>query len=447
MSDEHEPAPPGGDNPLGGLLERARPDAGFAAQQSLQMLQSRLFGRTAQTTMVGRYTLGPRLGAGGGGTVYRALDTASGRTVAMKLLVSEGRGSSARARLLREAQSLAKLRHPNIVEFYEVGTFDPVLIDPHATHQADDGVFLAMELVEGENLATWAETEHPWQLVLEVFIAAGHGLAHAHARGFAHRDFKPSNVLVGNDGRTRVADFGLARVTRELTAPLPGLSVRLSGESSLPGLHVSLTKPGAVIGTPAYMAPEQHLSSRADARSDQFSFALALYEAVYRRSPFVGPTPGKILEAKLRGIVAPPPPGTKVPPRVYQAIVRGLAPDPAARHPSMNALLDALASDRGAPTRTRVIGAVAGVAAIAVVLAGLSLRRLVGDPCADVPSGPPGWSAEIAASLQRASNSLALGYGVNAFERVREDLDRNQGRWSLARTQVCALVEPWADAV
>ncbi len=438
MTDDGSGQPPGDGNPLGGLLERARPDAGFAAHQSLQMLQSKLFGRTAQTTMVGRYTLGPRLGAGGGGTVYRALDTESGRTVAIKLLISDARGSSARARLLREAQSLAKLKHPNIVEFYDVGTFDPGIIDPRAHTDGDNGVFLAMEFVEGENLATWAETERPWKIVRDVFVAAGRGLAHAHARGFAHRDFKPSNVLVGDDGRTRVADFGLARVTRELTAPLPGVSVRLTGESSLPGLHVSLTKPGAVIGTPAYMAPEQHLSSRADARSDQFSFCLALYESLYRHSPFIGSTPGKVLEAKLRGIIAAPPRDTKIPSRLHRAIVRGLAPDPSARHPSMDVLLDALSSDGGGPTPVRVVAAVGAAAVIVGVGAWLSVRQLMRDPCEHVPSAPAGWSAETAERLHAAASNLAVGYAENTFARAREDLDRFATRWSSTRTEACS---------
>jgi len=288
------------ENPLGSLLERARPDADFQAQQSLASLQSKLFGRARRVTTIGRYVLEERLGAGGGGTVYRARDPHVDRAVAVKLLVSEGRGNSARARLVREAQSLAKLRHPNIVEFLEVGTFDPRILDADVPteRREDNGVFLAMEFVEGANLAQWAEAQpRTWRTVLDVMLAAGRGLAYAHARGFVHRDFKPTNVLVGRDGRVRVADFGLARVTRELTAPVPGMgmSVRLPGETSVHALHLSLTKPGTVIGTPAYMAPEQHLSSRADARSDQFSFCLTLYELLYGQTPFTGATPGKLL--------------------------------------------------------------------------------------------------------------------------------------------------------
>ncbi len=374
MSDRGDSGDDG--NPLGDLLERARPDADFAAEQALRVLQSRLFGAATQpVTTVGRYVIEGRLGAGGGGTVYRAHDPESGRTVAVKLLVTDGRAGTPRARLLREAQSLAKLRHVNIVEFQEVGVFDPGVLDPRAAG-TDNGVFLAMEYVEGCNLAQWAEQMRPWQQIRGVFVAAGRGLAFAHAQGFVHRDFKPSNVLVGDDGRVRVADFGLARATRELTAPLSGLALRLPDEASLPGVHMALTKPGTVIGTPAFMAPEQHLSARADARSDQFSFCLALYEALYRRSPYEGPTPGKLLEAKLRGIIVPPPRDTAVPSRVNRALVRGLAPDPDARHPSMDALLHDLLSDRAGPRPARVAIAVGGVAIALAIAAAWAMRRL-----------------------------------------------------------------------
>jgi hypothetical protein len=428
-------------NPLGSLLERARPESSFLAQQSLANLQAKLFGRAQRTVMVGRYVILDRLGAGGGGTVYRAHDPQTNRPIAIKLLVSEGRVNSARSRLVREAQSLAKLRHPNVVEFLDVGTFDPSILDGDvpADRRQENGVFLAMEFVEGFNLAQWMEAfPRTWRQVLDIMIAAGRGLAYAHARGFVHRDFKPTNVLVGKDSRVRVADFGLARVTRELTAPMPGMSVRIPGETSVHALHLSLTKPGTVIGTPAYMAPEQHLSSRADARSDQFSFCLTLYELLYGQSPFQGATPGKILEGKLRGVLGPPPRDTKVPAAVHRAIVKGLAPDPMDRHPSMDALLEALTSPHG---ERRLLAIVVASVATLVAVGGVATYFAPAwfpDACADIPEHAGAWNEAAADRTHAAAAALSLGFGETTFVHVRRELDRWSFAWAATRTEACA---------
>ncbi len=431
-----------GANPLGPLLERARPEAGFAAQQSLMMLQARLFGRAEQVTYVGPYVLEQRLGSGGGGTVYRGRDPQSGRVVALKLLVSEARASSARARLLREAQSLAKLRHPNIVEFHEVGTFDPGVLDPRIVAEIGDaGVFMAMEFVEGHNLAQWAALgPRSWRQVRDVFVAAGRGLAFAHARGIVHRDFKPSNVLVGNDGRIRVADFGLARVVRELTAPIPGAAIRFPGDGTFGGAPPSLTKPGTVLGTPAYMAPEQHISARTDARSDQFSFCIALYELLYGRPPFIGGSPGAVLEAKLRGLVAPPPRQSKVPAPIHRAIVRGLCSDPMARHPSMDALLEELAQD-GADSRPLRLAA-AIVSAAVVVGSGVAwvARGFLGDPCRELAAST-GWGTGAAVEISEASASVPTAHASSTLVRIRNELDRYDAQWRSQRESICKATD------
>ncbi len=428
-------------NPLGSLLERARPEASFLAQQSLANLQSKLFGRAQRVVMVGRYIIHERLGAGGGGTVYRAHDPQLDRPIAVKLLVSEGRGGSARARLVREAQSLAKLRHPNIVEFLEVGTFDPSILDADVPmdRRQENGVFLAMEFVEGFNLASWSEAQpRTWRQVLDTMLAAGRGLAYAHARGFVHRDFKPTNVLVGKDGRVRVADFGLARVTRELTAPMPGMNVRIPGETSVHALHLSLTKPGTVIGTPAYMAPEQHLSSRADARSDQFSFCLTLFELLHGQSPFQGPTAGKILEAKLRGVVGPPPRDSKVPASIHRAMVKGLAPDPMDRHPSMDALLEVLTSPHDDRRMLAIVVASVATLAAAGGVAALMAPRLFPDACADMPEQAAAWNDAAADRMHAAAVALSLGFGETTFVHLRRELDRWASSWAAVRTDACA---------
>src|SRR5690606_13586850 len=221
-----------------------------------------------------RFTVLKRLGAGGMGVVYAAYDTELDRKVAIKLLRGVDEEGVHITRLRREAQALAKAAHRTVVHVYEVGDFRKQ-------------VFIAMEFVDGVTPRDGAPSEEfdPVAQVVEKFIEAGRGLAAAHAAGLIHRDFKPDNVLVGNDGRVRVLDFGLARgvdqgqVDPELSC---GESTLEQGpellESTDSSLLAPLTRTGAILGTPAYMAPEQHLGNRADARSDQFAFCVALWE-------------------------------------------------------------------------------------------------------------------------------------------------------------------------
>ncbi|MCA9719304.1 MAG: serine/threonine protein kinase, partial [Myxococcales bacterium] len=223
-----------------------------------------------------RYVMLEELARGGMGVVFRAFDDVLKREVALKLLTPRAR-SHARDRMLREAQALARVSHPNVVQVHDVG-------------ELADGVFLAMELVEGETLLERTRASSAsWRERLRLFIQAGNGLAAAHRAGLVHRDFKPANVIVGRDGRVRVVDFGLARglgatrardddetadEPREATgrgAPDDSLDmpIELAGPRSTGG---PLTLPGSLLGTPAYMAPEQLRREDADARSDQFAF-------------------------------------------------------------------------------------------------------------------------------------------------------------------------------
>ncbi|MCA9678315.1 MAG: protein kinase, partial [Myxococcales bacterium] len=273
---------------------------------------------------IGRYIILARLGAGGMGVVFTAYDPQLDRKVALKLLrtgsgLAEG---EARARLVREAQAIAQLSHPNVVAVYDVGT-------------ADSGdVYIAMEFVEGETLTSWlGHWERSWREILEMFFQAGRGLAAAHARGLMHRDFKPDNVLVGLDGRVRVTDFGLARSVidhvEELSKDRP--------RPDLAALRVTLTATGAVLGTPRYMAPEQLRGATADARSDQFSFCIALYEALYGTHPLPGDS---VIEMVQHGAEPTPPPvDTKVPPSIGRTLMRGLSIEPVKRYSTMSALL------------------------------------------------------------------------------------------------------------
>ena len=305
---------------------------------------------------VSRYVLGERLGAGAMGVVYAATDPELRRNVAVKLMrgawVRSG-GAAARARVIREARALARISHPNVIAVHDVGMLG-------------DEVFIAMELVRGANLRAYLRDARPSVAhILEVFTAAGQGLAAAHRAGVVHRDFKPDNVLVGADGRVRVTDFGLALAAAAEVDPAP----------AAPGVaNVEQTDAGTLIGTPAYMAPEQHAGAHVDPRSDQFSFCVALYEALYGERPFQGESREQVARNAQQGRVAPRPAQSRVPGSLREILLRGLAPDPADRFLGMPDLLRALGRDRGrAPRRAAAAAAVA----LALVLVALGSDWIV----------------------------------------------------------------------
>ncbi|MCA9656533.1 MAG: tetratricopeptide repeat protein [Myxococcales bacterium] len=324
-------------------------------------------------TRLGRYVVLEAIGSGGMGLVLAAYDPELNRKVALKLMRPtkrdrrrEQRGKA--GRLLKEAQALAKLAHPNVITVYDVGTWE-------------DRVFVAMELVEGSTLKGWlAAKKRRWDEVLAVFVPAGRGLAAAHAAGLIHRDFKPDNVLIGEDGRVRVMDFGLA-------APAPGTDtdtgslqsidlVEAAAGASRPDGSVRdiiaplVSQTGSVMGTPAYMAPEQHAGKVTDPRSDQYSFCVALYQALYGALPFDAPSTASLIERKESGQI-PEPAGSGVPGWVRRAVLKGLAPDRAERWPSMEELLTELENDPRVARRKWL-----GIAG-AVLLAGGSLGGVV----------------------------------------------------------------------
>ncbi|MCA9709545.1 MAG: serine/threonine protein kinase, partial [Myxococcales bacterium] len=242
---------------------------------------------------VGRYLVIDPLGAGGMGEVFSAYDPQLDRRIALKLVRPSSREDArhTRERLLREAQALAKLSHPNVVAVYDAGT--------HGSR-----VFIAMEYVEGRTMRDWIaqtakelEPGQRWREALALMVQAGRGLAAAHAQGLVHRDFKPANVMVSDDGRVRVLDFGLARRFGELSLDESGpidLEPRresLDGTSgSRSSLSLQLTQTGMVMGTPSYMAPEQFYGGSIDERTDQFSFCVVLYRALFGERPFAGKT-------------------------------------------------------------------------------------------------------------------------------------------------------------
>ncbi|HET6584205.1 MAG TPA: serine/threonine-protein kinase, partial [Nannocystaceae bacterium] len=277
-------------------------------------------------TLLGRYVVLEVVGRGGMGTVVRAYDPRLRREVAVKRLRPRASPEQAEARLVREARAMAQLNHPNVVAVYDV-------------EAVPWGVLVAMEYVRGPTLREWLREPRSRREILEAFRQAGAGLAAAHAAGLVHRDFKPANVLMEESpdsrgvGRVRVTDFGLAR---GIHAGEPAVSLD-SGEDALDAVDPSgdeLTAAGLVLGTPVYMAPEQHAGETAGPAADQYAFCVALWEALAGARPFEAEDHEALARAKAQG----PPPWPRpreVPARISQAIRRGLAPDPGERFPTM----------------------------------------------------------------------------------------------------------------
>ncbi len=285
--------------------------------------------RLAVGTRVSRYTVRRLIGSGGGGVVYEAYDPQLDRVIALKLL-DAGDWEETRGRRLSEAYTMARLSHPNVVNVYDSDTYE-------------GRVFIAMELVSGQTLTDWlGEQRRSWREIANMFLAAGQGLAAAHAAQVVHRDFKPDNVLVGADGRPRVSDFGLAHRLADDALDTFG---QAQEAGTRPSASDPLTLAGAVSGTPGYMAPEQMAGEPAGKASDQFTFCVALYVALYRQHPFVErdfvdeDSLAEVSRAVRAGQVRPRPPGVRTPRALHRALLRGLRPEASARYPTMDALL------------------------------------------------------------------------------------------------------------
>ena len=330
-----------------------------------------------------RYTLVRKLGEGGMGEVYVAYDEQLDRRVAMKLLRRAAASAAEEQRILREAQALARLSHPNVVQVHDVG-------------RLGDQIFVAMELVVGANLRQWCRAApRGWREVLDKVSQAGEGLVAAHAAGLIHRDIKPDNLLVGDDGRVRVADFGLARTESAAEPPAEGPPP----QGSL--LATPLTQAGEVVGTPAYMAPEQFLLAPPDVRCDVYALCVVLYEALYGERPFRGKDWRELAAAVLAGRFTPPPREPPVPGWLVRVITRGLARDPKERYPTVAALLADLRRPLLAARRRWL--AAGGVAALA---AGVALGQGVlsrGSPCEGAADAAAAvWTPERADPLRAA---------------------------------------------
>ncbi|MEM6990134.1 MAG: serine/threonine-protein kinase, partial [Myxococcota bacterium] len=322
-------------------------------------------------TFVGRYVIVDELGEGGMGVVYAAYDPELDRKVALKVLRPERAAQDdASARLVAEARALAKLSHPNVVSIFDVQT-------------VDGQVVLAMEFVDGQTVDEWLTREpRTWREILAVFAAAGRGLAGAHAAQFVHRDFKPNNVMIAHDAphAVRVLDFGLAQTASLTTDDQEVETLATSGEGTSDSGHHGdsgrLTHTGFAVGTPRYMSPEQRRGRRVDARSDQFSFCVALWESLFGEPPHAGTSRSEVARAAARGVLREPKRG-RAPAFVVRALRRGLQPDPDARFASMEALLAALRRD---PSKRRRQVALASVGGVFVLGAGVGLGRIDAPP-------------------------------------------------------------------
>ncbi len=405
----------------GGPVLTTDPDGGIVGEQ----------GRVQPGTPIGRYVVLSRLGAGAMGVVLAAYDPELDRKVALKLLKQRGKDEeSARLRLQREAQALAKLGHPNVVAVHDVGVHEGQL-------------FVGMEFVEGKTLGEWmaeVKTPRPWREVLPVLEAAGRGLAAAHAAGLVHRDFKPDNVMLGDDGRVRVMDFGLARAREDApgTESIELTESVMQRELGDRALDSQLTRTGTMMGTPAYMAREQWERSKADARSDQFAFCVTLYEALYGHRPFEGTTLMALAWAVREGKVETAPRGSTVPGWLRAVVLRGLSPEPEKRWPDMESLLTALGDDPAQRRRqwlvgVAVVGVFGGLAGAAVMT-----REEPTPVCAGMDAPLEGvWDETRRAEVRSALVGSDLAYAADTADRVERALDDYASTWASARQDAC----------
>jgi serine/threonine protein kinase len=404
-----------------------------------------------------RYTLLECLGRGGGGVVYAAYDRELERRVAIKLVRADAAGSTgasdAQSRLIREARALARLAHPNVIHVYDVALYEPGCLGRALSEFAEQdelpaerGVFLVMELVEGSTLAEWRASRTPsWREVLKVMIPAGRGLCAAHRQSLVHRDFKPQNVQIGEDGRVRVLDFGLARAsTGELSSSRLGTSetddglTRGSQDGSGAGAASPMTEAGTVMGTPRYMSPEQHRGEQATEAADVYAFCVVLYEMLTGVPPFRGSSIAKLRRSKEAGEIRDPPPGIVIPKPLWRAIVRGLSPRREDRFPSVAHLLERIE----AVPRARRRKAIAAVAAIVAVLGGgagvAAWHEIRESRCELGPLELAGvWDDQVKQAARAGLLATKLSYADKSWTAIEGAFDGYTSRWLKLKREVC----------
>jgi tRNA A-37 threonylcarbamoyl transferase component Bud32/tetratricopeptide (TPR) repeat protein len=409
----------------------------------------------ARGATVGRYLVLERLGSGAMGIVYAAYDPELDRKIALKLLrptqqvaVNQSRRE---ARMVREAKAIAKVSHPNVVAIYDVGVHD-------------GHVFMAMEHLAGGTLTDWMapDKKRSWREIVKLFVEIGHGLAGAHAEGLIHRDFKPDNVLLDKNGKPKVVDFGLVRLSSGDLED-SGAVQREAGEEVTSGTSIAalaaippemlagpLTRTGALMGTPAYMAPEQFASKRVDERTDQFAFCVALYEALFGERPFPGETVIELASAVVHGRHREPKRDSQVPGWLRRAVLRGIDVNPNRRFPQLDELIAVLANDPAKRTRARMIGATA----LVVMLAAVGVAHRMGSRERAMCTGAgarlegiwePGRVSERKAAIHRAFAASGKSYAEQAFAGAARLLDQYVGRWTGMYTDACQATHVRGD--
>ncbi|MBL4687823.1 MAG: protein kinase [Nannocystaceae bacterium] len=370
--------------------------------------------QSTEGTHMGRYEIREENGRGSMGRVLRARDPSLDRDVAIKLILPAALTTLAKERFAREAETLGALRHPNVLEVFDVGEFD-------------GAPYFVMEFIDGHNLDTWSRGRNSLE-VLKCVRGAGRGLAAAHAKGVLHRDFKPSNVIVGRDDRARVADFGLAGFEVTQTVPSGGAPID------------ALTKTGAIMGTLAYMAPELLDGGKASIASDQFAFCVTMHEVLYGSRPFSGLDARALSEAIRRGEIPPAPATVTISRRTRRALVRGLSPQPSERFPSMRALLDELR-----PGRSTAIKLGLGFAAgswIVIVVGALTLAGQQPSACSAFARELDGaYDSRARDQIRAAFAESDLPYAKASSRSTLEGLDAYAEQWIEGTTQACRASE------
>ncbi len=415
------------------LNESTRFDAGpvVAALDAKKMRASigtRLFGASADPVRFGRYTILKRLGAGAMGVVYAAFDPQLDLKVALKILKDSLSGSQEKGRLLKEAQALAKLSHPNVVQVFEAG-------------EHEGQVYIAMEFVEGTTLREWSP-DAPRGEVFEVFIEAARGLSAAHGKGLVHRDFKPDNVMVSEDGRARVLDFGLARGMEAVGDPTQeGRGV--SAARSVGGVHGgepsrSAVLTGSAAGTPAYMAPEQFQLKPLTEATDQFAFCVTMWERLVGERPFKGDSLLSLETAVSEGTIQEGGARDGMSLVMRRVLRRGLATEAQDRWPSMASLIEELERVQARPRKLRRVALGVAVTAGLVVFGARVFGAPAVDPCAYVKEEAAAlWSEEVQRDVGARFASSSLPFAADAWSTIRGELEVYASRWETAQTSAC----------
>ncbi len=403
------------------LASRAMPDSAAAPDDVDEDARELAWQATSGAELVrpgsriGRYTILEPIGSGASSVVYAAFDPKLDRRIALKLLrvltVTDASGSAtttaqrARARLLREAKALARVNHPNVVSVHDANVHG-------------DFVYVAMEYVEGQSLRQWLETTTAsLNDKAMLLVQAARGLAAAHEVGLVHRDFKPANVMVGDDELVRVTDFGLARMGDD--SPEPSTQIRQTNPTSI------FTETGAQVGTPAYMAPEVRHGGTATAQSDQYSFAVTLFETLTGARPS---EPERSVESSALAK------------RFKRVIARALSDDPSDRFESMGVLVRALERPSSKRPRRRyglVAGGVIALAAAAAAVFIATSKR--GIDCDGEPAmWQTVWNRDRAELLKREHAGDKRNHVETTLAKIISTLSTRGDHWVGARRSVCS---------